>query len=79
MHGSGDSQVMISDAEVYSLICMAVGDLGWSYQELDVTPIDLPSSDYYQISLDWFDKIKVTDLSADKILALLDSCIRKDG
>jgi hypothetical protein len=79
MHGSGDSQVMISDAEVYSLICMAIGDLGWSYQELDVTPIDLPSSDYYQISLDWFDKIKVADLSADKILALLDSCIRKDA
>jgi len=33
MHGSGDSQVMISDAEVYSLICMAIRDLGWSYQE----------------------------------------------
>ena len=78
MHGSGDSQVMISDSELYSLICMAISDLSWSYQELGVTPIDLPSSDYYQIDLNWFDQIDVAGLSTDKILASLDSCIRKD-
>lgn len=51
MHGGGDSQVLISDSEVYSLICMAIRDLGWSYQELNITPIDLPNTDYYQITL----------------------------
>jgi len=79
IHGTGDSQVIISDTEVYSLICMAICDLGWSYQELSFTSIDLPSSDYYQIDLDWFDQINIADLSTDKLLTSLDSCVRKDN
>ncbi len=79
MHGGGDSQVIISDSEVYSLICMAICDLGWSYQELEVTPIDLPSTNYYQIALGWFDQINIPNLSTDKILGSLNSCIRKDN
>ncbi len=79
MHGSGDSQVMISDVEVYALICMAIGDLDWSYAELKVMPIDFPSSDYYQISLDWFDTITIEGFHRNQILAALDTCIQKDA
>jgi hypothetical protein len=79
MHGGGDSQVIISDSEVYSLICMAIYDLGWSYQELDITPIDLPSTDYYQITLSWFDQINIPNLSTDRILDSLGSCVSKDN
>jgi hypothetical protein len=79
MHGGGDAQVIISNSEVYALICMTIRDLGWSYQELGITPIDLPISDYYQISLNWFEEINFADLSTDKILMALDSCVNKDN
>jgi hypothetical protein len=79
IHGSGDSQVIISDSEVYSLICMAIDDLGWSFQELEVTPIDLPSRNYYQIALSWFDRINIPNLNANRILSALDLCIKKDN
>ncbi len=57
---------------------MPICDLGWAYQELGITPIDLPSSDYYQISLNWFEEINFAGLSTDKILTALDSCVKKD-
>jgi hypothetical protein len=79
MHGGGDAQVIISDSEVYALICMTIHDLGWSDRELGITPIDLPNSGYYQISLNWFEEINFADLSTDKILTALDSCVKKDN
>jgi hypothetical protein len=79
MHGGGDAQVIISNSEVYALVCMTICDLGWSFQELDIMPIDLPSSDYYQIGLNWFEEIDFADLSTDKILTALDSCVKKDN
>jgi hypothetical protein len=48
MHGGGDSQVIISDAEVYALICMAIRDLGWSFQELDGILIEIGQSSWYR-------------------------------
>ena len=78
LHGSGDAQVIISDSEVYALICIAIHDLGWSYSELGVVAIAFPSSNYYQIDLHWFDQLHIIDLSPEKILSALDSCIEKD-
>lgn len=78
-HGSGDAQVMISDAEVYALICIAIHDLDWSYSELGVAAIAFPTSNYYQIDLHWFDQLNITGLTPGKILTCLDSCIKKDS
>ena len=79
MHGSGDAQIIISDSEVYSLICIAVHDLGWSYQELDIIPVDLPSTNYYDIDLNWFEQINFQDLSTHRILEALGSCVEHDN
>jgi hypothetical protein len=79
MHGSGDAQVILADTELYALICIAIGDLGWSFQELGIESIELPNTDYYQISLSWFNQFDIAELSPDKILAALDSCIKKDN
>jgi hypothetical protein len=79
IHGNGDSQVVISDSEVYSLICLAIDDLGWSFQDLGIIPIDLPSKNYYQISLSWFDRINVPNLNVNRIFSALNSCIQKDN
>lgn len=54
MHGSGDAQVMLSDSELYALICIAVTDLGWDTQRLQLTKVDLPETTYYQIPIEWF-------------------------
>jgi hypothetical protein len=79
MHGSGDAQVILADTELYALICIAIGDLGWSFQELGIESIELPNTDYYQIKLSWFNQVDIAELSPDKILAALDSCIKKDN
>ena len=79
MHGGGDAQVIISNSEVYALICMTIRDLDWSCQELGITPIELPNSDYYQIGLNWFEESNFVDLSTDKILTALDFCVKKDN
>jgi hypothetical protein len=78
MHGSGESQVILSDSEVYALIYMAIHDLGWSAQELGIEPIDLPHPDYYQIDLDWFDLVNFVDLDPTKTMSAMDSCIKKN-
>jgi hypothetical protein len=78
MHGGGEAQVILSDAEVYTLLCIAIHDLGWSHSALGITPIALPSTDYYQIPLSWFEQIDDSNLSAEKILITLDTCIQKD-
>lgn len=79
MHGSSDAQIIISDSEVYSLICIAVHDLGWSYQQLDIIPVDLPSTNYYDIDLNWFEQINFQDLSTHRILEALGSCVEHDN
>ncbi|PZV09904.1 MAG: restriction endonuclease [Leptolyngbya sp.] len=79
MHGSGGSQIIISNSEVYALICIAIVDLGWSYQELDVVPIGLPSTNYYDINISWFEEIEFQWLSANNILDALGSCIERDN
>jgi hypothetical protein len=79
MHGSGDAQVILADTELYALICIAIGDLGWSFQELGIESIELPNTDYYQINLTWFNQVDIAELNPDKILAALDCCIKKDN
>jgi hypothetical protein len=79
MHGSGDAQDILADTELYALICIAIGDLGWSFQELGIESIELPNTDYYQINLTWFNQVDIAELNPDKIIAALDSCIKKDN
>ncbi|MDY7020546.1 MAG: DNA cytosine methyltransferase, partial [Cyanobacteriota bacterium] len=79
IHGSGDSQVIISNDEVYALLCLAVNDLNWSYEQLHIRSIDLPSSDYYKIDLNWFDNLNIQNLNTDNILSALDACVKKDN
>jgi len=66
IHGTGDAQVVISDQEIYALIVLAITDLNWSFEKMGIEPIKLPSKNYYEISLDWFDKIGVIDVTSEK-------------
>jgi hypothetical protein len=79
MHGAGDSQVMLSDSELYALICIAISDLSWSYIELEIEPIAFPHPDYYQIDLSWFSRLDIEDLDAERALSALDICVKKDA
>lgn len=78
IHGSGEAQVAISDAEIYALIVLAVHDLNWSLEKLVIEHIDLPSLDYYEIRLDWFDNLNSTDIHSEKILSALNACFNKN-
>ncbi len=55
MHGTGEAQVVISDGELNALLSIAVKDLGWSHNELDIDRVDAPN-EYYEIPMDWFDE-----------------------
>ena len=79
LHGSGDAQVIISDDEIYSLLYLAISDLNWPHRELGINSIDLPSLNYYEIDLEWFDNLKFPELQTSDILAILGACVKKDN
>lgn len=79
MHGSGEAQVVISDGELYSLICIALDNLGWSHKELSIEPLALPDINYYKITLDWFEEQENSGVTADIVLRALDSCFTKNN
>ncbi|MDJ0715887.1 MAG: DNA cytosine methyltransferase [Prochloraceae cyanobacterium] len=78
-HGTGDAQVTISDAEIYSLLYLAISDLSWSHKELGMNSIDLPFLNYYEIDLEWFDNLKIQTLKTNDVMEVLDACVKKDN
>ncbi len=78
IHGAGDAQVTISDQEIYALIVLTINDLEWSFPELGIEPIELPSTNYYEINLDWFEGLENSDVAPEKILSSLTACFNKD-
>ena len=79
MHGSGDAQVVISNDELASLIYIAVCNLNWSHNDLNITQIDIPNTDYYQIPLNWFDSQQNLNIQPEIIINNLRSCFEKDN
>jgi hypothetical protein len=78
LHGAGDAQVILSNPEVYALIVLAVHNLHWSFDELEIEKIELPALHYYEISLDWFEKLGNTEVTPEKILSALTACFNQD-
>jgi len=79
MHGSGDAQVVISDGELFSLICLALINLDWSFDELSITPITLPDNDYYKIPMSWFEEQQSVTTDSETIMNAIKSCFHKDN
>lgn len=79
MHGTGEAQVVISNGELYSLISIAIDNLGWSHNSLGLHRIDTPSSDYYDIPIEWFTKLESLDVSPQDIVSALDLCFAKNN
>ena len=78
IHGAGEAQVAISDSEIYALIALAIYDLNWSFDELGIEQISLPTLNYYEINLDWFENLENADVASEKILSMLSACFSKD-
>ena len=78
IHGTGEAQVAISDSEIYALIVLAIYDLNWSFDELGIEQIFLPSLNYYEINLDWFENLDNADVVSEKIILMLSACFNKD-
>jgi len=79
MHGSGDAQILISDGELASLIYLAVCNLNWSHNDLNIEQIIVPNNDYYQIPLSWFDTQKNKNIQPEMIISNLGVCFEKDN
>lgn len=65
MHGNGDAQVILSDNELYALILVAINDLGWLENNFHTKNIYLPNKNYYEISLDWFEQLRIGIVPSD--------------
>jgi hypothetical protein len=74
MHGTGDAQVVLTDAELYALIIIALTDLNWIEEKLHTVDIALPSKNYYAIPLEWFEEINIT-ITPDNIQETLSKAI----
>ncbi len=79
MHGNGDAQVIISDGELNALISIAVNNLDWSFDELGITSVKLPNTEYYQIPLSWFDDQEDIPTTPEVLIGSLSSCFKKDN
>lgn len=79
MHGSGDAQIVITDSELYTLICIAINDLEWSFEELGLDKILIPSEQYYQIPLSWFDEYDDKTIQAQGVINALGICFEKNN
>ena len=78
MHGAGDAQVMLSDAELYALICISIKDLNWSFEELGVVDIFKETRNYYEIPLSYFEEIELSNLSFADIRTAISNCFNKN-
>ena len=78
-HGSGNAQVTISNNEIYILLYLAIGDLNWSPQELSMSCIELPSFNYYEIDLEWFENVRSQEIEIDDVLSVLNACVKQDN
>ncbi|MDI1277274.1 hypothetical protein [Methylobacter sp.] len=76
MHGGRDAQVILADDELYALIVIALNDLGWLDENLHTKTIQLPSNDYYAITLEWFETLKI-GASVTDIMETLDAAKNK--
>ncbi|MCI5166779.1 MAG: restriction endonuclease [Candidatus Electrothrix sp. GM3_4] len=79
MHGTGEAQVVISNAEIHALIFLALLNLGWNHKELLIPPVNVPSKDYYKIPLSWFEETEVGTSDPSDIQSYLQCCFEKDN
>lgn len=79
MHGSGDAQVVLSDAELYALICVAIKDLGWSLDELQISDVTSGFEGYYATSLAWFEQLNLEGITSNDIKGAISRCFAKDN
>lgn len=79
MHGSADAQVVISDGELYSLLCLTIENLNWSFDELNINSLELPNSDYYKIPINWFEDQKNIDTDPETIINAIKSGFQKNN
>jgi len=75
IHGAGDAQVILSDAELYLLMCISTHDLGWLPSQLELSNIEMPFHNYYQIPLEWFSSLEISEATPAILLnALTHAC-----
>ncbi len=79
MHGTGDAQVIISDIELYSLICTSIKDLEWSVDELQITDITNGDDGYFDTPLAWFENLENADITANDVKEAISRCFAKDN
>lgn len=71
LHGNGDAQVMLSDNELLALLKISFADLGFHDLANRIARINLPNNDYYNICLEYFDKLSTDSNQSDTILQML--------
>lgn len=79
MHGTGEAQVVISDGELTALLSIAIDDLGWDYEELNITRIVPPFNNYYQIPMEWFDSQANNTPPSTEVIEKIKHCFDKNN
>lgn len=77
VHGYRDAQVILTDSELYSLICIAIKDLNWSFLELGISDILGEQRNYYEIPLSYFEKIFLVNITPSDIQQAISNCFNK--
>lgn len=77
--GSGAGQVTLSESALLALMFVSTQDLGWEPDELGLPDLNeiMPSENYYQIPIQWFDSHTETAPTSQKLIESLGKGIAK--
>lgn len=76
MHGSGDAQVVLSDGELYALICISINDLNWSFDDIGINDVTIGLDSYYETPLSWFDNFILDGLTSTDVKNAISICFK---
>ena len=65
--GSGSQRIALNESEMFALLHVSLRDLGWGHENFGLPNLSsaFPSTNYYQIPLDWFFHQELTPTSSE--------------
>lgn len=78
--GSGADKIVLEDSVIFTLLHIAINDLEWDLPAISIKNLDIevPSTNYFDIPLDWFKTSKI-EFEQNELLENLDELISIDS
>ncbi len=72
VHGSGNAQIILTDSELYALLCISLRDLGWDFNAIRIEDVEKPDNDYFKIPMKWFNELQLSPVTPKILLDIFE-------